>query len=236
MVTTNNKNQINKEIASVKYYYQTKSNGRKYTTKRINLDAKSKFADGENVIVISEADFNIHYDKAISLDDFTADLDSKDAENVEDLQDKYNDLWVKYEDALKQIAMLESEKADIRDKHFEELRDQQTKYEILNIKHTETVSALDKAIAINTANHTAYITALENISLESEKAIKYAISDAVKQTTKHNNAEISKLTWFKRLRKFTLSAPAIEEDSEIFAPAFADVKKAVTFYKFDKLE
>lgn len=61
---------------------------------------------------------------------------------------------------------------------------------MLKTKYAESLSALDKANAINTANYETYITVLDNISLQSKIAIKSAISDAVKQTTNYNNAEI----------------------------------------------
>lgn len=233
MVTTNNRNQIKKEIAIVKHYEDKKG----YTTKRINLNSKSVFADNERVLIINEDDFNNYYEKSVNLDDFLTDPANEDAiAGLEDLQIKYNDLSKKYEDALIKIADLEKEKAEIKDNHFEELQDQQTKYNLLNSKYAENLSALDKAFAINTANYETYITALDNISLESEKAIKSAIAGTVKQTTNYNNAEISNLNFIRRLRKFTLTAPVIEDDKEIFAPAFAEVKKAIEFYKFKKLE
>jgi len=236
MLTTNNKNQIKKETASVKHYTQTKKD-KKYITKRINLDSKSKFADNERVIVIAENDFNSYYETTVNLDDFRTDpADANANADLEDLQSKYNDLRNDYEEKLKEIAKLEREKAEIKDNHFEELQDQQTKYDLLKTKYAESLSALDKANAINTANYETYITVLDNISLQSKIAIKSAISDAVKQTTNYNNAEISKLNFFRRLRKFTLTAPVIEDDKEIFAPAFAEIEKAIDFFKFDKLE
>ena len=236
MLTTNKKNQIKKEIASVKHYTQTKKD-RKYITKRINLDSKSKFADNEKVIVINEDDFNTYYEKLVSLDDFREVPGKEDAlTSLEDLQKDYDNLRNDYESLLKKIADLEREKAEIKDNHFEELQDQQTKYDILNTRYAESQAELNKAIAINTANYETYITALDNVSLQSKIAIKSAISDAVKQTTDYNNAEISKLNLIKRLRKIELTAPVIEDDKEIFAPAFAEIKKAIDFFKFDKLE
>ena len=235
MVTTNNK-EIKKEFASVKHYTQTKKD-KTYITKRINLDSKSKFADNEKVIVINEDDFNTYYENIISLDDFMTDPANEDAiAGLEDLQSKYNDLSNKYEDALIKIAGLEKEKSEIKDNHIEELQDQQTKYNLLNTKYAESQAELDKAIAINTANYETYITALDNISLESEKAIKSAISDAVKQTTNYNNNEFANLSIIKRIKKEKLTAPVIEDDKEIFVPAFAEVKKAIEFYKFKRLE
>lgn len=219
MVTTNNRNQIKKEIAIVKHYEDKKG----YTTKRINLNSKSVFADAENVIVINEDDFNTYYEKSVNLDDFMTDPANEDAiAGLEDLQKDYNN-------ALKKIADLERD-------YNAEIREIERRLNIEKSKHSETKANLEKAIAINTANHTAYITALNNISLESEKAIKYAISDAVKQTTNHNNAELSSIGFFKRFRKIELSAPAIEDDKEIFEPAIAGIRNAVSFYKFDKLE
>lgn len=236
MVTTNNKNQIKKEAASVKFYYQNKK-GKQYITKRINLNAKSLFAENEKVIVINEDDFRNNYENSVSLDDFMTNPANEDAiAGLEDLQSKYNDLRNDYEDKLKEIANLEREKAEIKDNHFEELQDQQTKYDLLKTKYAESQAELDKAIAINTANYETYITVLDNISLQSKLAIQSAISDAVKQTTNYNNAEISKLNFFRRLRKFTLTAPVIEDDKEILLPAFSEIEKAINFFKFDKLE
>ena len=236
MVTTNNKNQIKKETASVKYYYQNKK-GKQYITKRINLNAKSVFTENEKVIVINEDDFRNNYEKSVSLDDFIINPANEDAiAGLEDLQDKYNILRNDYEELLKKIADLEREKAEIKESHFEDLKDQQTKYDLLKTKYAESQSALDKAIAINTANYETYITVLDNISLQSKSAIQSAIKDAVKQTTNYNNAEISKLSFIKRLRKFTLTAPVIEDDKEILIPAFSEIEKAINFFKFDKLE
>ena len=215
MVTTNNRNQIKKEIAIVKHYEDKKG----YTTKRINLNSKSVFADNERVLIINEDDFNNYYEKSVNLDDFLTDPANEDAiAGLEELQSKYNDLSKKYEDALIKIAGLEKEKAEIKDNHFEELQDQQTKYNLLNSKYAENLSALD------------------NISLESEKAIKSAIAGTVKQTTNYNNNEFANLSLIKRIKKEKLTAPVIEDDKEIFAPAFAEVKKAIEFYKFKKLE
>ena len=47
----------------------TDKNG--YVTKRINLNARSHFADNENVVIISESDFEKYYQETASLDDFT---------------------------------------------------------------------------------------------------------------------------------------------------------------------
>lgn len=222
MVTTNNNNQIKKETASVKYYFQNKK-GRKYTTKRINLDAKSQFADAEKVIVINEDDFKAYYEKSASLDDFITSPANEDAiAGLEDLQKDYND-------ALKKIALLEKE-------YNAELREIERRLSIEKSNHNETKANLEKAIAINTANHTAYITALDNVSLESEKAIKSAINDAVKQTTIYNNNEFANLSLIKRIKKEKLTAPAVEDDKEIFEPAIAVIQKAINFYRFDKLE
>lgn len=253
MVTTN-RNKIKKETASVKHYKQNKK-GKIYITKRINLDSKSNFADNEKVIVIAESDFNNYYESKVKLDDFMTDpadaiaspgIDSnyndlsikyEDAiENLQDLQCKYNKLLNKYEDALKQITMIEREKAEIKDNHFEELQDLQTKYNLLNTKYAENLSELEKASAINGANYDAYITALENISIKSEIALKSAIADAVKQTTIYNNNEFAKLSFIKRIKKEELTAPAIEDDTEIFAPAFEKIKAEINSYKFLQIE
>lgn len=228
MVTTNKA--IRKETASVKHYKQKKNN-RIYITKRINLDAKSNFADNERVIVINEDDFSKHYDNNITLDDYRP-TPAETGSNENDFQDKYNELLIKYEDALKQINQLEKEKSILNENHFEELQDKQSQYNLLNAKYVESQAELEKASAINDANYDAYITALENISIKSEIALKSAISDAVKQTTIHNNNEYSKLSLIKRIRKQELPAPAIADDTEIFAPAFDKIKSEINSYKF----
>ena len=250
MVTTN-KDTIKKETAIVKHYIDKK----KYVTKRITLNSKSNFTDNEKVIVISENDFNNYYESISNLDDFMTDpadaiasagIDSnyndlsikyEDAiEDLQDLQCKYNKLSNKYEDALKQIASLERHKAEMKENHLEELQDQQTKYNLLNSKYAESKAEIEKASAINNANYDAYITALQNISLKSEIALKSAISDAVKQTTAYNNNEFAKLSLFKRVMKEELTAPAIEDDTEIFAPAFEKIKAEIEAYKFLQIE
>lgn len=237
MVATN-KFQIKKETASVKHY--TDKNG--YVTKRINLNARSHFADNEKVVIISESDFEKYYQETASLDDFTENpMDEIESEiqrlenecvNLKSEKEKFeNDLI----DSLKEIYKIQEDSQKTEREYVSQLRDMESRLNIEKSKHSETLSSLRNAIDKNNQNNEVYMSSLDNILLITEKVIRNTIDDSVKQTTDYNNAELSKMGFFRRLKKITLTTPRIEDDREIFEPSFSKIKEAVNS-NFKKIE